>query len=126
MPPLRDARFMRWWPYLVGCLFLAYAWVIPDPHAFNNAAVDRSTWALAGLLLLWSGLHPQHGPRLSALCATVGLCAVRITVLAAYPSSLTPGRIATGAVVWTTLAVLITFLTLASEIIDAPTRLFEQ
>lgn len=126
MPHFRDARFMRWWPFIVGCLFLAYAWAIPDPHAFNYAAVDRATWAIGGLLLLWSAFDCRTTPRLTALCAAVGLCTVRIVVLAIYPSTLTAGRIVAGAVVWTTLAVLITFLTLASEIIDAPKRLFDE
>lgn len=117
------ARVVRFWPFALGALFLLYAWAIPDPHAFNNDAVDRATWAIGGLLLLWAGLRPQRGPRIAAMLAAVGLFVIRITVLAAYPSSLTAGRVLAGAVVWSMLAVLVVTATLASEVIDTPSRL---
>lgn len=118
-----QARIVRLWPFVLGVLFLLYAWAIPEPHAFNNAAVDRSTWAVGGLLLLWSGLQPRRGPRIIAMCGAAGLFVVRVTVLAAYPSDLSTGRILAGAVVWSMLTLLVIVVTLASEIIDTPARL---
>lgn len=119
-------RIIRRWPYALGVLFLLYAWAIPEPHAFNNAAVDRATWAIGGLLLIWSGIRPHRGPRLTAMLGAVGLFAVRVTVLAAYPSTLTTGRILAGAVLWSMLALLVVAATLTLEIIDTPARLAEQ
>lgn len=120
-----QARAIRLWPYVLGVLFIAYAITIPEPHAFNNAAIDRATWAIGGALLLWAAVHPTRRWRLIAMLAAVALCAIRITVLAAYPSTLTAGRITAGAVVWSMLGILIVCITLASELIDSPARLNE-
>lgn len=117
------ARFVRRWPFVLGALFLLYAWAIPDPHAFNNAAVDRTSWALGGLVVILSGLHTSRRSRIGAMCAACFLFVVRITVLCFYPSDLTAGRITAGVIVWLMLTMLVVFLTLASEIIDAPARL---
>jgi hypothetical protein len=115
-------RLIRRWQYLVGLLFIVYAAVIPDPHAFNNASIDRATWAVAGLLFLWAGLHPTRAARLTAMLAAVGLFAVRVTVLCYYPSDLSTARIAAGAVVWTTMTALLIVSTFASEMFDTPAR----
>lgn len=114
---------VRHWQYLVGALFLCYSIAIPDPHAFNNATVDRLTWAVVGVLFIWAGFRPARGPRVVAMLAAVGLCAVRVTVLAYYPSDLSTGRILAGAVVWTTMAALLIVATFASEMFDTPARL---
>lgn len=123
MQLLVRARFVRLWPFVFGVLFLVYAWAIPDPHAFNNAAVDRLSWALGGFILIVSGVHASRRMRIAAMCAACFLFIVRITVLCFYPSDLSTGRITAGVVVWLMLTAAIVFLTVASEITDAPGRL---
>lgn len=125
LPPQRAAAFVRFWPFVLGALFLLYAWAIPDPHAFNNAALDRTSWAIGGLLLIWSGVHATRATRVVAMLAGVGLFVVRITVLAYFPSDLSLSRVLAGAVVWSMLTALIVAITLASEVIDTPSRFSE-
>lgn len=123
----RNARtFFRPWPFFLAPLMVAYALVIPDPHAFNNVGIDAAIWFGAGLVLIYSGLRPSQTSRLLAMCAAQFVFIVRALVLVFVPSDLSTARIAAGVIVWTMLFTLILFLTLASEIIDTPGRLDAQ
>lgn len=116
------ARFFAQWPAAFAVLVIAYAWAIQEPHLVDSLLADRVLWLGSAVLLLMSWWRPSRAWRLAAMVVLQFVFIVRALVLVLVPSDLSPSRITAGVVVWLMFFVLVLFLTLASEIIDAPSR----
>lgn len=116
------ARFFALWPAAFAVLVIAYAWAIQEPHLFDSLVADRVLWLASAALLLISWYQPTRAWRLAAMVSLQFVFIVRAFVLILVPSDLSASRITAGVVVWLMFFVLVLFLTLASEIIDAPSR----